>query len=249
MTRKLVIGDQAAIEQQAEVAVRVSDEALTLPDQARALKVEDSDSFGKANTLFLLCHDMEKKITKTFAPLKKATNEAHKAATKAESDALKPVTEAKTIIKREMEGYNAVQEDIRRERERIAQEAERKKVETRQVERAAALEQQGHAALAEQVLAAPIQVPQVSLPTVKEELTGANFIPVWKYKIIDPKALLQAAVDGKVSFTVKDPDEEKTTGAVQISIEVGKLLGGTREMFNLPGVKAWQEQALRAAGR
>ncbi|MCK9361634.1 hypothetical protein M0Q28_05455 [Patescibacteria group bacterium] len=248
MTRKLVLGE-AATEQQIEVANQAADEALTLPDQARALKVEDSDTLAKANELFLCCHQLEKKISATFDPICKAANAAHKAATQAKADALKPVTEAKGIIKREMEGYNAVQEDIRRERERLAQEEERKKAETRQVERAAVLEQQGHAALAEQVLAAPIQVPQVSLPTVKEELAGSNFVPAWKYKVIDPKALLQAAVDGKISFTVKDADEEKTTGAVQISIEVGKLLGATKEMFNLPGIRAWTEQALRAAGR
>jgi hypothetical protein len=249
MTRKLVLGDQIAIEQQAKIAVEAADEALTLPDQARALKVEDSETFGKANNLFLLCHQMEKKIAATFAPLKKATNEAHKAATRAEADALKPVSEAKGIIRREMEEWNELQEDIRRERERLAQEEERKKAETRQVERAAALEQQGHAALAEQVLAAPIQVPQVSLPTVKEELSGANFIPVFKYRVIDAKALLQAAVDGKIAYSVKDADEDKTTGAVQISIEVGKLLGATKDLFELPGVKAWEEKTLRVSGR
>jgi hypothetical protein len=192
---------------------------------------------------------MEKKITATFAPLKKATNEAHKAATRAEADAMKPVTEAKGIIKKEMEDYNAIQEDIRRERERLAQEEERKKAETRQIERAAALEQQGHAALAEQVLAAPIQVPQVSLPTVKEELSGAGFVEIWKYKVTDATALLQAAVDGAIAFTVKDPDEEKTTGSVQVSIEVGKLLSAQKSLFSLKGVTAWKEQTLRAAGR
>lgn len=243
--RKLVTIDSASIQETQEVA----SEALALPDQARAIKVEDAESFTRANEFFISCHQLEKKIDKTFEPVCKATNDAHKAATKAKADAKAPVTLAKSIVKKEMEDYNSIQEDIRRERERQAQEAERVKAETRQVERAAALEQQGHAALAEQVLAAPIQVPQVSLPTVKEELAGSNFIPVWKYKVIDPKALLQAAVDGKIAFKVEDADEEKTTGAVKISIEVGKLLGATKEMFALPGVKAWQEQTLRAAGR
>lgn len=243
--RKLVTVDTVQVEQQQEVA----SEALALPDQARALKVEDSESLAKANQMFLLCHSMEKKIAATFDPLCKATNEAHKAATKAKADALKPVTEAKGIIRKEMEDFNSIQEDIRRERERLAQEEERKKAETRQVERAAALEQQGHAALAEQVLAAPIQVPQVSLPTVKEELVGAGFVDQWKYKVIDPKALLQAAVDGAIAFSVKDPDEEKTTGAVQINIEVGKLLSAQKDLFALAGIRAWKEQTLRAAGR
>ncbi len=248
MTRKLVLGETAT-EQQIEVANQAADEALTLPDQARALKVEDSDTLAKANNLFLCCHQLEKKIATTFDPICKAANAAHKAATQAKADALKPVTEAKGIIKREMEGYNAVQEDIRRERERQAQEEERKKAETRQVERAAALEQQGHAALAEQVLTAPIQVPQVSLPTVKEELTGSNFIDTWIYKITNPNELLRAAVEGKIAFSIKDQDEEKTIGSVQVSIEVGKLLGALKSEFSLPGVKAWCEKRLRVSGR
>ena len=243
--RKLVTVDQASVQETQEVAT----EALALPDQARAIKIEDAGSFSRMNELFLACHAMEKKIDKTFEPICKATNEAHKAATKAKADAKTPVTLAKNIARKEMEFWNDIQSEIRRERERIAQEEERKKAETRQVERAAALEQQGHAALAEQVLAAPIQVPQVSLPTVKEELVGAGFVDVWKYKVIDAKALLQAAVDGKIAYSVKDADEEKTTGAVQISIEVGKLLGATKELFELPGIKAWSEQVLRAAGR
>jgi len=245
MTRKLVIVDQASIQETEEV----KSEALALPDQARALKVEDADTFAKANNLFLLCHGMEKKIAATFDPLCKATNEAHKAATKAKADALKPVIEAKGIIRKEMEDWNEIQNDIRKERERLAQKEERKKAETRQIERAAALEQQGHTELAEQVLEAPIVVPQVSLPTVKEELTGATFVPVWKYKIIDPKELLQAAVDGKIAFKIEDPDEEKTTGAVKISIEVGKLLGALKSEFALPGISSWSTQDLRASGR
>jgi cobalamin-dependent methionine synthase I len=192
---------------------------------------------------------MEKKIDKTFEPICKATNEAHKAATKAKADAKTPVTLAKSIIRKEMEDWNEIQNDIREERERQAQEEEQEKAETRQVDRAAALEAQGHTALAEQVLAAPISVPQVTLPTAKEELAGSNFIPVWRYKVIDPKALLQAAVDGKIAFKVDDLDEEKTTGSVKISIEVGKLLGALKSEFVLPGVKAWQTQDLRASGR
>jgi hypothetical protein len=60
---------------------------------------------------------------------------------------------------------------------------------------------------------------------------------------------LQAAVDGAIAFTVKDPDEEKTTGSVQVSIEVGKLLSAQKSLFSLKGVTAWKEQTLRAAGR
>src|SRR3990172_8490094 len=100
--RKLVTVDTVQIEQQVEVA----NEALALPEQAKAIRVEDSETFQKANQFFIYCHQLEKKIAATFAPLKKATNEAHKAATRAEADAMKPVTEAKGIIKREMEDYN-----------------------------------------------------------------------------------------------------------------------------------------------
>lgn len=243
--RKLVTIDSVSVQETQEVVSK----ALALPDQARAMKVEDSESFAKANQFFVMAHSLEKEITKTFSKIKKATHDAWKTVTKEESDAMAPVSLAKAIVKKEIEQYAEIQREITQARERVAQEEERRKAETRQVERAAALEQQGHAALAEQVLAAPIQVPQVSLPTVKEELVGAGFVDQWKYRVVDATALLQAAVDGKIAFSVKDPDEEKTTGAVQVSIEVGKLLGGTKEMFSLPGVKAWTEQTLRAAGR
>lgn len=243
--RKLVVVDSTAIAEQQEVA----SEALALPDQARAFKIEDSDTLAKANEFFLACHAMEKKIEKTFDPICKAANAAHKTATKAKADALKPVSEAKGIVRKEMEAYNEAQEDIRKERERQAQEEERRKAETAQLERAAALEAQGHKELAEQVLEAPIVVPQVTLPTVKSEVQGATFIEVWKYKVTDPKALLQAAVDGKIAFKIEDAEEEKTTGAVKVSLEVGKLVSALKGECTLPGISVWMTKDLRASGR
>ncbi len=246
-TRKLVIVDAAAEKETEEVR----SEALALPDQARLLKVEDSATLQKGNEFFLACYAMEKKIEKTFEPICKAAHQAHRAATKAKSDALAPVTLAKNIVRSEIENYREAQEDIRLARERIAQEEERRKAETRRIEEAAALEAQGHVELAEQMLEAPIIVPQVSLPTVNEELVGATFASTWRYRIIDPKALLQAAVDGKVSFLVKTKEalEEGTTGATEIKIEIGALLKATTKDFSLPGVQAWETKDLKATGR
>lgn len=241
--RKLVTVDQATVQEQEQVAT----EALALPDQARAHKVEDLDTLAVANQFYVMCHQLEKKIDKTFDPLCKATNEAHKAATKAKADAKAPVTEAKGIVKKEIESYNEVQEDIRKERERAANEEERRKAETRQIEQAASLEAQGHRELAAQVLETPINVPQVTLPSVKTELVGSGFIETFHWKIVDPKALLQAAAEGLVAYEIKEM--EGTIGAAVVSIKVGKLLSAMTTRFTLPGVESWMTKDLRASGR
>ncbi len=243
--RRLVLLDEATVQEQEAVA----SEALALPEQARTYKVEDADSLCRANEFFLTCHAMEKKIDATFDPICKATNTAHKAATKAKADAKTPVSVAKSIVRKEIEDYNMAQEYIRRDLERIAQEEEVRRAETRQVERAATLEAQGHGELAEAVLQEPVAVPQVALPTVKQELAGSTFIDVWRYKVVDPVALLRAAADGLIAFSADNQGDEGAIGATSITIEVGKYVAALKDKSTLPGIKVWKTQSFRAKGR
>ena len=232
--RKLVTVDVAVEQEQVAVAT----EALALPDQARAHRVEDADTLAVANQFFVMCHQMEKKIDKTFDPLCKATNEAHKAATKAKADAKAPVTEAKGIVRSEIESYNEIQRDIRAARERAAQEEAQRKAETEQIAKAASLEAQGHRELAAQVLDAPVVVPVIALPTVKEEVRGATFVEVWHAEVLDMNALLRAILSGAAPMEAIMPNDK-------IINNLAKMKGAVQ----WAGVRVWSTQDLRASGR
>ncbi len=232
--RKLITVDIAVEQEQQEVAT----EALALPDQARAHKVEDSDTLAVANNFFTMCHQMEKKIDATFDPLCKATNAAHKAATKAKADAKAPVTEAKSIVRSEIESYNDIQRDIRAAIERAAQEEAQRKAESEHIAKAASLEAQGHRELAAQVLDSPVVVHVVAVPTVKEEVKGAPFVEVWHAEVLDMNALLRAILSGVAPMDAIEPNEK-------IINNLAKMKGAVQ----WPGVRVWSTQDLRASGR
>lgn len=121
----------------------VAIEAMTWPDRARAAIVTDASTYEIAAQMLLGIKDLRKKIADTFDPHCKRAFEAHRALTKEKADAEAPLTQAERIIKDSLRAYDAEQERLRREAQRLADEEARRREEDERVARAAALEREG----------------------------------------------------------------------------------------------------------
>lgn len=150
-----------------DITIKVPEAAIDedlpkLAESARGLAVVDKESHGLALKIAKACKEKANFIESKFADPKKKAHAAHKSVCNLEAEALRPWQEIFKLADRKASDYEAA------ERRRAAEEAQRKEAEARKAEedrrlKEAELAQQA-GATAEQVddlLDAPLLVPQV----------------------------------------------------------------------------------------
>jgi hypothetical protein len=214
----------------------VATEALTWPDRARAAVVRDAESYEIAAHLLLGIKDLRRKIAETFDPHCKRAYEAHRALTKEKADAEAPLTQAERIIKDSLRAYDAEQERIRREQQRIADERARREAEDRALEQAAAMEREGHEfgdvgliAEAHAAIEAPIVAVAAPIAKTTPKVAGVSMRKTWAFRVVD---------EARVPRQYLSVNETKIRGVV-------RALGSAAA---IPGVEVFEETSV-AAGR
>ena len=168
----------------AEAALKVAEtnevegRALSIVDQAKAVKVTDAETYTAAGTLWKQIGEMIKEVKDAFDPICEAANRAHKAATAKRASFFDPLTAAQRSVKGLMAAYDAEQERIRKaeearlEAERKAEEERLRKIELdkieaearaeeeRLLEAAAAAEKAGNTEKAEELTAQAIETTE-----------------------------------------------------------------------------------------
>lgn len=220
-------------------------EALTWPEQATELRVVDVATYEHAAGMLLGIKDLRKRIAETFDSHIDRAHKAHKALVAEKQNAEAPLKDAETIIKRSLGAYDAEQERIRHEAERLAQIQARKDAETRAIAEAAALEREAHAtgdadmlAEAHEIIAAPIVVPTVSIPKATPKVAGIAYSETWSAEVTDLHAL--------VCYVAQHPQYLPL-----LSANMPTLNGQARSLkahLRIPGVKPVCTKGVRAGG-
>lgn len=212
-------------EDQTELETR----ALSVPEQARAIKIKDVESYKKAAELLLQIKDLRKEIDDAYDDIIKAAHDAHKKAITKKKKYEEPLAEAERIIKPSIAAYQAEQERKRREEEaRLAEEA-RKKEEDERLAKAIEAEDEGMSDVAEEILEEPAYVPPPVVPVATPKVSGISTRTVYKFRIIKPELI---------------PNQYKVIDEKAIAAVVRTL--GYRS--NIPGIEVFTEQVV-AAGR
>lgn len=177
---------------------KVTQKALTFPEQARGLTISDPDSYGHACEFLKGIKALRDEIAETFDPHIKRAHEAHKALLKERQDAEAPLAEAERITKNALVAFDREQERLRREEEQRRQEALRREEEDRRIEEAIAIEAEGRAtgdvgllAEAAELLEAPVTVPAVAVPVSTPKVSGISYRETWSARVTDMKALVK----------------------------------------------------------
>jgi len=239
----------------------VEEKALSIVDQAKAVKVTDPETYTAAGSLWKAIGDMIKEVKDTFDPICDAAHKAHKQAVEKRAKYLDPLTAAQKSVKGLMSAYDAEQERLRREEqarlEAIARaeeearrkaeaeriEAERKAEEERLMAAAQAAEAAGDKQTADALAEAAIEVTEAA----KEEVAAVVSEPVTVAPVVLPKATPKLQ-GGPVYRTVWKarivnerliPREYLTVDMVKINGVVRSLKGAT----NIPGVMPYEERA------
>lgn len=199
----------------------VETKALTIVDQAKAVKVMDSETYIQAGALWKTIGDMITEVKDTFDPICEAAHKAHKAATEKRAKYLNPLTQAQKDVKKLMSDYDAEQERIRLAEEARLRELARKEEEERKLQEAIQAELEGDTETAEKIIQEEVVAPPVVVPKSTPKMAGGPvYRTMWKFEVTDEKAV---------------PDEYKMIDEQKI----GKIVTALKDKTNIPGIRAY----------
>lgn len=211
----------------------VEQKALSIVDQAKAVKVTDAETYTAAGSLWKSIGDMIAEVKATFDPICDAAHKAHKAATEKRAKFLDPLTAAQKSVKRLMADYDAEQERIRQAEQRRLEEIARKAEEDRRLAEAIAAEEAAKAAGATKEEAAqeaaaiieePVSVAPVVVPKAVPKIQGGPvFQTRWSFEIVNENLIPRQYLT---------PDMTKIGGVVR----------ALKAQANIPGVRAYEKR-------
>lgn len=194
-------------------------QSVELVVRANAVLVTTDEEYEAAGRELFAVASLRKAITEAFAAPKKAAHDAHKKIVALEASLLDGPSSAERILKAKMLEFKRA-EELRRQQAAAKVSAQmRKDEEDRRIAQAEAVHASGNAAVAEQILDAPITVPTVSVQGPKA--AGVSSRKVWKYRVTDANAVKREFLDlvkSRVDAAVKSlgKDAEKIVGGIEV---------------------------------
>lgn len=216
----------------------VADASLTMPQQARELKVTDAPSYQRAAEFLKAIKALRQKAADTFDKHIAAAFRAHRDLVEEKRKVEAPLTEAEGVVKRALSDFDAAERRRREEAQRQADAEARKKAEDERVARAAAMEREARAtddpALEfEAIRMIEEPAPVVAAPTVAVEtpkVAGITHRDNWKFRITNAALIPR-------EYLV--PDEKRIGGVVR----------SLKDATNIPGVVVYNEPTVAASAR
>jgi len=189
--------------------------------------IQDSVQYRDAIDLGRSLKAMEDGIQEFWGPLVQSAHQQHKALVKRRDDMCAPVQIAIAKIKTLIGAYDQQQERLRREQERIAQEALRREQKETAIREAQALQASGDSEGAEQVIsqAAASPAPAVVIPSMVPKVTGKSSRTIWRYRVVNPELV---------------PKEYMMVDEIKLGQIVRALKGSTR----IPGIQVYEESVV-----
>lgn len=208
----------------------VSKKALSIPEQARAIKIVDAETYSQAGEVLITIKGLRKEIGAAFDPIIKKAHEAHKEAKAQKDKAEAPLIEAENILKPAISAYDREQERIRREEEERQREIARKAEEERKLREAEQAEKEGRTEEAQAIIEEPVYVPPVVLEKTTPKVSGISKQTIWKFRIVD---------QNKIPREYMMPDQ----------VKIGGVVRATKGSIQISGVEIYSEDIVKAGVR
>jgi hypothetical protein len=206
--------------------------ALSLPDEARGLKIVDQATYDRAVEMLRAAVALADAIRAHYRPLKEKAYQAHRAICEAEKKVLTPPAEAASVLKRGIAAWDAEQERSRRlEEARLAAE-ERRRAEEAQLGAAAEAEALGAAQEdVDAILSEPVPAVAVAAQPTYQRAQGISGRVNYSARVVNVRTLLQAVIEGKV------PEQAVAPNQAFLNAQARAL----KEAMRYPGVQLVRE--------
>jgi hypothetical protein len=249
--------------------IDVEEKALSIVDQAKAVKVIDATTYTAAGIFWKSIGDMIKEVKDTFDPICEKAFAAHKEATSKRAKYLDPLVTAQKSVKALMSAYDAEQERIRKAEEerltKIAREeearrrqeeqarldAERKAEEERLLNEAQAAEDRGDKVAAELLINTAVETSEA----IKEHAAVIAQEPIYVAPVVVPKTVPKMTggpvyrevwaaevIDIKALCLAVATGKASPECVMGNMPELNKMAVALKKTMNIPGVKAYSKR-------
>jgi len=221
----------ATVEQSTELALR--DEAQTVVNQATALVIADADGYTAGVEFLKALKATAKKVREFFDPDIQAAHSLHKSLVAKRDTFLRPLDAAEATVNGKALAWKREEDRKRQGAQRAAEAAARKAEEERRLAMAEEAERQGKAALAQQIIDAPIEVAAPVISQTVPKIDGVSFSEGrWDIEIVNMAAIPQD-VFVKAALCSKGM-RDGLVGALK------KMVQDTGGAWEIPGVRAFK---------
>ena len=196
--------------------------ALSAIGKANAIAIVTPDEYKQADFFCVGLRDLEKLIVADFADSKKKADALHSSICQQEKKHLEPVQQARKIVKGKMSVWQDAEEKKRREQEAKLQAEARKRAEDEAIAQAQEAQKEGNSEAAEAILATPVEVAPVVLPSSAPK-AKTIIRTLWAFRVVNPKLV---------------PDEYKMLDMVKI----GGVVRATRGSVKINGVETYEKK-------
>jgi len=214
------------------------------------VSVDSPEAYSRVGETLKAVKGLRGELETMCRPVINAHHQAHKLAMDEFKRGDVPLASAENNLKIALLTWDSEQEKKRRiEQARLQKEAEdrareesRKAEEERRLQEAVAAVEAGNKEEAEQILAAPMVVPEVYVPpvvlaTTTPKVEGISKRQVWKCDVTDKMVLIKAIAAGHVPLAAIEPN----------TVFLGQQARSLKSEMKYPGVRVWPEDSL--AGR
>lgn len=195
---------------------------------SREIVVSDAAGYNNAGQIVKDLTRIIKGISDHFTKRKRAIDAVKQLILDDEKAWLTPLKEEKEKKIALMQSWFDEQESIRRAAQAKAEEEARKAAEESALAQAVALEQNGHKAAAEAVIATPVVAPAVYVPTTIPKGMGQFMKKTWSAEVTDLMALVKAVAAGQVPIQAIEAN----------SVFLNQQARALKSALNYPGVLA-----------
>ena len=219
----------------------IKQEALTVVEQAKIVRITDQESYNGACSLLLdQIKPFRKRWMEYWSGVKEPAYAAYKAILDKFNDGDKPLEAAEKQVKNEIARWDAEQEKIRQKLQRKAEEEARQAEEEERLRVATMAEESG--ATAEEVNAivdTPVTAVAPPVQPTYQKASGIGSRENWKARVTDMKKLCAAIAKGTLPVTYVLPNQS----ALDARAKADK---GT---LNIPGVVPYNDPIISGRSR
>jgi colicin import membrane protein len=216
-------------------------EALSVMERARTVKITDQPTYDAATDLLLKeIIPFRRKWADYWKPLTGAAWDAYKKIQAKFKEGDEPAEAAERQVKSEIRRWDDEQIRIEQERQRKAQEAAEKQAEEERLRAAIVAEEAGASETeVSAIVDAPVAVVAEPVAPAYQRTSGISRRENWKAKVTDLHALVKAAAKDKSLLAYLEPNERALNNRAKAD----------RQTLNIPGVVPYDDAVVSARSR
>lgn len=187
---------------------RLEEDISPIIFSAREILVSTPDQYSGAASFLKELKSAQKKVIEYWGPLKKKAHEAWKGITAKEKEMIEPLTEAEQEIKYKMITFRQEEEEKKRKEQQRLQAIEEARAEKERQKLLKQAERLKTPELKEQRLqeAQEVETPVVTVNPIVPKIKGQSFSKTWKARVINKRALVEAALKDANLFSFIEVD-------------------------------------------